>query len=389
MFRESLRVISENQTESWEVFHFGSQSEGTTTPGLQSDIDELHCDNTVNVMIKKAGMENILKVDYDAHEARWCDINAVINLLDWKAGMMNVLMLRDKNTPPQQYLVQIFRKDMPVPETFLCNPRFVRKATGEILLSSERIKDAQEYSDKAKYGEVGHFTKQGPSLQEIQHWVDKKRLRHWPSKNLLEAARVAACFLVPVGAGVKGWEEAPFAFCVKFVPHEAYCVPYILLYEMARGQSEEEVAQRNYYDKQWMHCAEVDARVFLYYMQCIHTWNTHRNVSPPAQQLASAVDVGLVDWVILDDGAPADWVSADGKVISSKQPMVLFMVHNLVVDKLLSPRIILMSSSGRVCYPRRDGYRDDSVLGRCGGAEGFLTSDTRGSCATSQEATPT
>ncbi|KAH3792302.1 hypothetical protein DPMN_145796 [Dreissena polymorpha] len=69
--------------------------------------------------------------------------------------------------------------------------------------------------------------------------------------------------------------------------------------------------------------------------------------------------------------------------------MVLFMVHNLVVDKLLSSRIILMLSSGRVCYPRRDGYRDDSVLGRCGGAEGFLTSDTRGSCATSQEATPT
>ena len=82
--------------------------------------------------------------------------------------------------------------------------------------------------------------------------------------------------------------------------------------------------------------------------------------------------------------------------MSSKQPMALFMVHNLgwmldndVVNKLLSSRIILMSSSERVGHPRRDGYRDDSVLGCCRGAEGFLTSGTRGSCATSQEATPT
>ncbi|XP_052282341.1 uncharacterized protein LOC127879509 isoform X2 [Dreissena polymorpha] len=613
MFRESLNVISDNPT-SWEVFHFGSQTEGTTTPGLQSDIDVLRCDITVNVMIKKAGMEKILKVNYNEHVARWCDINAVINFLDWKAGMLNVLMLWDENTTPQQYLVQIFKENWPAPETFLCDPRFVRKATGEILLSSERVKDDHENEHKNKYGEVGHFTKQGPSvsylqdwdmvyalpikrqLQEIQHWVDKKRPRHWPSKNLLEAARVTACFLVPVGhadsnykrdewrlsanliermlmfslnitqikcyvvlkmikktlfskivndgitsfhcknilfftiegtcsslwkennlmflllmclhalrkmlkvgifphyiiqgvnlfdgkitfkqqrrllqyvesmiannlkdlvdievddfgvrlsnsclmevgkagrsrrsafcktiilhleygrwstllihlrgfwhemydsnstinieqfltkimrtcikhlhnvrlkraalelikhffalhislnasrclrfcnkniknsihkfryclntdlasmrlkvasvlycsghlraasvvledvekryhkcvkaicgvrdlehdndlnlfahmvsgAGVKGWEEAPFAFCVKFVPHEAFCVPYILLYEMARGESEEEVAQRNYYDKRWMNCAEVDARVFLYYMQ--------------------------------------------------------------------------------------------------------------------------
>ncbi|KAH3856637.1 hypothetical protein DPMN_099229 [Dreissena polymorpha] len=75
--------------------------------------------------------------------------------------------------------------------------------------------------------------------------------------------------------------------------------------------------------------------------------------------------------------------------------MAPFMVHNLdqllvndVVSKL-SSRIILMSSSERVCFPRRDGYRDESVLGCCKGAEGFLTSGTRGSRATSQEATPT
>ena len=33
-------------------YHFGSQSEGTTTPGLQSDIDMLISPNGVNIMLR-------------------------------------------------------------------------------------------------------------------------------------------------------------------------------------------------------------------------------------------------------------------------------------------------------------------------------------------------
>ncbi|KAH3740563.1 hypothetical protein DPMN_047269 [Dreissena polymorpha] len=61
--------------------------------------------------------------------------------------------------------------------------------------------------------------------------------------------------------------EQPFALCVRFFRQESYCTPFILLFEMNRNITEEEVAQRDYLDKLWMDSAEVDARPFLYYLQ--------------------------------------------------------------------------------------------------------------------------
>ncbi|KAH3784057.1 hypothetical protein DPMN_162008 [Dreissena polymorpha] len=61
-----------------EHFHFGSQSEGTTNAGLNSDINLLFSFKRVNIMTD------------------W---------RDWEAGMTNLLMLRDIITPPQQYLL--------------------------------------------------------------------------------------------------------------------------------------------------------------------------------------------------------------------------------------------------------------------------------------------
>ncbi|KAH3730480.1 hypothetical protein DPMN_056469 [Dreissena polymorpha] len=170
----------------FECFHFGSQSEGTTTPGLQSDIDILYSSYNVNIMT---------------------------DLGDWKAGMCNLLMLYDDFTPPQQYLLQVFRVGIPEPETSLCDDMLVRKDSGVVLFSAERWKQDVEHSLK----NFGQATKQGPSvsarpnwdvvhafhvckpLPEIQHWIDRCSGRHWPSVQLLEAARAAPCFLVPAG----------------------------------------------------------------------------------------------------------------------------------------------------------------------------------------------
>ncbi|KAH3750085.1 uncharacterized protein LOC127848803 [Dreissena polymorpha] len=169
-----------------ECFHFGSQSEGTTTPGLQSDIDLLSSYKEMNIMTV------------------W---------EDWKAGMANLLMLRDDTTPPQQYLLQVFLEDTPEPVTNLTHDTFVRKDSGQILFSAERFKQYQEYMGRF----LGEATTNGPSvsfvpnwdmvqachvlkpLHEIQHWIDRCRGRPWPSVQLLEAARVAPCFLVPAG----------------------------------------------------------------------------------------------------------------------------------------------------------------------------------------------
>ncbi|KAH3750038.1 uncharacterized protein LOC127848421 [Dreissena polymorpha] len=171
-----------------ECFHFGSQSEGTTTPGLQSDIDFLSSFKTYNIMTV------------------W---------EDWKASMVNLLMLRDDTIPPQQYLLQVIQEDTPEPETSLISDMYVAKDTGQVLFSAERLKQSYEYLFKVRNG--GDATRNGPSvsfvpnwdivhafhvlkpLPEIQHWIDRCRGRPWPSVHLLEAARVAPCFLVPAG----------------------------------------------------------------------------------------------------------------------------------------------------------------------------------------------
>ncbi|WAR20103.1 hypothetical protein MAR_001941, partial [Mya arenaria] len=61
------------------IFYFGSQSEGTTTPGLNSDIDILFCYNDTNIM------------------SSWSE---------WEAGRKNMLMVKEETCSPQHYLLQ-------------------------------------------------------------------------------------------------------------------------------------------------------------------------------------------------------------------------------------------------------------------------------------------
>ncbi|XP_052277879.1 uncharacterized protein LOC127876592 isoform X2 [Dreissena polymorpha] len=181
-----LTIAGQLMGTNFEYFHFGSQSEGTTTPGLNSDIDLLCSDKRVNIMTD------------------W---------RDWEAGMENFLMLRDDITPPQQYLLQVIYPYTPEPVTSISDDRFVRKDSGQILLSSERGKQNIEQ----KVSRLGEVTRNGPSVSyipnwdivrtfpvckpipEIHHWIDRCRGRHWPPAKLLEAARRSPSFLVPAG----------------------------------------------------------------------------------------------------------------------------------------------------------------------------------------------
>ncbi|KAH3876849.1 hypothetical protein DPMN_000700 [Dreissena polymorpha] len=71
------------------------------------------------------------------------------------------------------------------------------------------------------------------------------------------------------GNKYKGFSELQFAFCVRFLREETYCVPCILLYEMKPNITEEEIAERHPVHKRWMDSAEVDARPSLNYLQCL------------------------------------------------------------------------------------------------------------------------
>ncbi|XP_052245732.1 uncharacterized protein LOC127854713 [Dreissena polymorpha] len=187
LLRERMETIAGQLSGvTVECFHFGSQSEGTTTPGLNSDIDMLQSYYHTNIMTD------------------W---------RDWKAGLHNLLMLHDDHTPPQQYLLQVISEDTPEPETRLCDERYVRKDSGQVLFSSEQWKKETEQMHKVVKDDV-EITKHGPS----------------------------------------------------FVREEAYCAPYILWFEMKRNMTEE-VSQRRIVGKQWMDYAEVAARPFLRYLQ--------------------------------------------------------------------------------------------------------------------------
>jgi len=166
------------------TFHFGSQSEGTTTPGLQSDTDELYTHNRINIMYSWA---------------------------DWQQGRWNLLMVREEDTPPQHYLLQWIRPDVPQPVTHIHHPDSVTDSQGRVFYSNMAVVRgwAEVYGDRhMRHGpsntdredwdmvEALHCTTLPP---EIMSWFTKMQNAYWPSQETLQAARLCGCFLVPVG----------------------------------------------------------------------------------------------------------------------------------------------------------------------------------------------
>ncbi|XP_052785903.1 uncharacterized protein LOC128221345 [Mya arenaria] len=72
-------------------FHFGSQSEGSTTLGMRSDIVQLKCTENINI---------------------------IFNLTDWEYGIETYLMVKEGDSPPQHYWLQYVREDSPEPNGY-------------------------------------------------------------------------------------------------------------------------------------------------------------------------------------------------------------------------------------------------------------------------------
>jgi len=166
------------------TFHFGSQSEGTTTPGLQSDTDMLYTKNDVNIMYS------------------W---------VDWQQGRWNLLMVRDEDTPPQHYMLQWIRSDVPRPVTYTDNPDYVTDSQGRVfytntavvrswatLCGDEHLRRGPSNSPNEDWDVVEAFPcKTLPP--EIMVWFTKMQHGYWPSRETLQDAQTCGCFLVPVG----------------------------------------------------------------------------------------------------------------------------------------------------------------------------------------------
>ncbi|KAH3822631.1 hypothetical protein DPMN_124420 [Dreissena polymorpha] len=122
-----------------------SQSEGTITPALLSDIDFLISSNYWNIMTV------------------WDD---------WTSGMENLLMLHDNTTPPQQYLLQAIRSDTPEPVTSLIHDTFVRKDSGQVLFSAESSNRNSSMSIGIE--ESGHLQAAVRVLEDVERWYHSK-----------------------------------------------------------------------------------------------------------------------------------------------------------------------------------------------------------------------
>ena len=177
------RITGNNKT----CIHFGSQSEGTTTPGLQSDIDTLVTKNDVNIMY---------------------------TMDDWKQGSINYLMVRDVTTAAQHYMLQAIGSDLPLPVIYTDDPYHETDSQGRVLLSNLCV--VNEFG--LIFSNIGlPHIRSGPSNSpfddmdnveafvcktlppEILSWFNHDRHGYWPPTDVFEAARHCPCYLVPDG----------------------------------------------------------------------------------------------------------------------------------------------------------------------------------------------
>jgi len=177
-------VVAHQEGCDTTTFHFGSQSEGTTTPGLQSDTDKLFTHNNTNIMYSWA---------------------------DWQQGRMNLLMVREEDTPPQHYLLQWINSVIPQPLTHTHLPGFVTDSQGRVFLSNiavVRVWAAKWGDEHIRHGPSNSFSEDWDFVtafhcktlpSEIMSWFTRMQHGYWPSQETLQAAQRCGCFLVPDG----------------------------------------------------------------------------------------------------------------------------------------------------------------------------------------------
>jgi len=169
------------------LYHFGSMTEGTTTPGMGSDIDILGCDDGVNIM-------------------SWWP--------EWERGRDNLLMVKHETCSPQHYRLHEARDDQPLPLTQPYNEYCVTDHDGKIYKSNTKFEHLMRRGaaiNNAPYFHAGPAHSWSEMYDvvyayrcrtlptECDSWFTRSRLRNWPTPEMLQVARELGCFLIPDG----------------------------------------------------------------------------------------------------------------------------------------------------------------------------------------------
>ncbi|KAH3704024.1 hypothetical protein DPMN_079079 [Dreissena polymorpha] len=186
LYIEALFTIKEKAMDSdVDVYIFGSQTEGTTTDDMHSDMDMLKNDRTVSVI-------------YD--------------IADWKFGPVQLFMVMDMSSPPQCCCLQGVQLINPELVTERKLPDHHIDAQGRVFVKNTLNEMGDQWGCDL-YG-ISHV-RHGPSrtLGEVidlvrafhcaklpadcQFIFRRPKPGHWPSQELLTQLKDSGVFLVP------------------------------------------------------------------------------------------------------------------------------------------------------------------------------------------------
>ncbi|XP_052790202.1 uncharacterized protein LOC128224411 [Mya arenaria] len=182
------------------TFIFGSQSEGTSTSGMKSDLDVFHCMMQVHVIVDWA---------------------------DWEPGEPRLLMIKNERSPPQHCCLQMVRDDCPLPVTTDMMPpsKEYEEIDGRVLVTNMISLDPY----------IRNIRKQGPSRshfigvdcvvafycqsvpKECQFLFTRPKPGHWPRHEILQEARQYGIFLVPQGHAESELSKLEWRFSTSLV----------------------------------------------------------------------------------------------------------------------------------------------------------------------------
>ena len=183
----ALTIQDQIRGENYVCYHFGSMTEGTTTPAMGSDVDTLMCDISVNIMTCRPS---------------------------WKRGKQNLLMVKHATCSPQHYRLQEIRPDLPLHLNILDNEIYVRDVDGKVYRSNRafgtiaRLLAAAINSPYFNAGPSHSFSDMLDFVNayrcetlpvECESWFTRPRHGIWPTPEMLQTARELECFLIPDG----------------------------------------------------------------------------------------------------------------------------------------------------------------------------------------------
>ncbi|XP_045191696.2 uncharacterized protein LOC123548464 [Mercenaria mercenaria] len=184
--QESMRSIFYQLSEiNIKTYHFGSQTEGTTTPEMDSDLDTLDCQQNFNVITDnsywKTGKENMSIIQNDLTPPGHCRLHEVD-------------FLSESEDYPHEECLFDEENRLILPNTFAVN---VEKSAFEYLgFGYERHgPSGSPFPDKDIVN--GFLCSTWPLDSSL--WLGRPRALHWLSSEVIAEVLEGGCFIVSVG----------------------------------------------------------------------------------------------------------------------------------------------------------------------------------------------